>query len=65
MLIDPRSVEGVKLRAWLEEHIEQKRQALERPRSDLPETQYIRGHLKAYRTLLGLLEGEEADERIG
>ena len=60
-MIDPLSSEGRQLLQWLDEQLETKRKALERPIHDIAQTQYIRGQVKAYRTMGALLRGEPDD----
>lgn len=46
----------------IEEAIEKKRTALERPDKDAIETAHLRGHIKGLRFVLALINGDHEDD---
>lgn len=61
-MFDPLSSEGRQLLKALDERIEEKRTALERPLHDHNQTQFLRGQIKALRWVVGLIRGEPEDD---
>ena len=63
-MIDKHSPGVFEFVKWLEDELEKKRNALERPKTDI-ETATLRGNVKTLRIVLGKLTGDDEDIGTG
>lgn len=61
MFFDPHSATTRVFLAKLEDMVEQKRKALEKPTRDHDETQYVRGQIKGIRMVVALIESDNEE----